>query len=58
MKRKNLAILFVPAIFTLFFWECGNEQVVDIAAVTSTPRNLSVPTPARCVTWSTMIHGK
>lgn len=35
---KALAILMVPAIFALFFWGCGSEQIVDIAAVTAQPQ--------------------
>lgn len=38
MKMKALTLLFIPAIFALFFWGCGSEQVVDIAAVTAQPR--------------------
>jgi hypothetical protein len=38
MKMKALAILMVPAIFVLFFWGCGSEQIIDIAAVTAQPQ--------------------
>ncbi len=39
MKEKSFATILILIIFSLGFWACSTEQVVDIAAVTSQPKD-------------------
>ena len=39
MKEKSFATILILVIFSLGFWACSNEPVVDIAAVTSQPKD-------------------
>lgn len=39
MKEKSFATILILVIFSLGFWSCSNEPVVDIAAVTSQPKD-------------------